>query len=67
MARGQAVCCMTTVHVEPVCCVHTLNVMHAVLCCAVQITNAATLKKMMKSKKQRKLLKKADTTMVDAS
>jgi len=28
----------------------------------VQITNAATLKKMMKSKKQRKMLRTADTT-----
>lgn len=64
MTRGQAVCCMTTLYVEPGCCVRTPNV---VLCRAVQITNAATLKKMMKSKKQRKLLKKADTTMVDAS
>jgi hypothetical protein len=27
-----------------------------------QITNAATLKKMMKSKKQRKMLRTADTT-----
>lgn len=30
-------------------------------CSPVQITNSATLKKMMKSKKQRKLLRTADT------
>lgn len=30
-------------------------------CCVLQITNSATVKKLMKSKKQRKLLRTADT------
>jgi hypothetical protein len=60
--------CAASQELHTLFCAHAQR--HGVPCCAVccaQITNSATLKKMMKSKKQRKLLKKADTTMVDAS